>query len=243
MARRRAVSNPLALAVLVTLSERTMHPYEMAATMRSYGKERSIKLNYGSLYTVVNNLAKHRFIEAIEAAREGRRPERTVYRLTEAGREELEDWMAELIAVPVKEYPQFEAALSELPALSPGRALELLRDRITALEQVIADAHTELAGLTWLPRLFVLEAEYHVAMREAELRWVRGLVAEFENRTFPDLDGWQYVHDTHEWPPGFGTPPQGWAGHTGEAGQAGQADGPRAGPGGNHPGKEDGATN
>jgi hypothetical protein len=166
-----------------------------------------------------------------------------VYRLTEAGREELEDWMAELIAVPVKEYPQFEAALSELPALSPGRALELLRDRIAALEQAIADAHTELAGLTWLPRLFVLEAEYHVAMREAELRWVRGLVAEFENRTFPDLDGWQYVHDTHEWPPGFGTPPQGWAGHTGEAGQAGQADGPRAGPGGNHPGKEDGATN
>ncbi len=237
MAGRRAVSNPLALAVLVTLSERPMHPYEMAATMRSYGKERSIKLNYGSLYTVVNNLAKHGLIEAMEAVREGRRPERTVYRLTEAGRKELEDWMAELIAVPVKEYPQFEAALSELPVLSPGRALELLRDRISALEQAIADAHTELEGLTWLPRLFMLEAEYHVAMREAELTWVRGLVAELENRTFPGLDGWQHVHDNHEWPPEFGASPEGWAGHTG------QADGPQPGRGGNHRGKEDGATN
>src|SRR5207342_3039788 len=117
MAGRRAVSNPLALAVLVTLCERPMHPYEMASTMRSRGKERSIKLNYGSLYTVVNNLARHGLIEAMGAGREGWRPERTVYRVTEAGRKELDDWMAELVAVPVKEYPQFEAALSELPVL------------------------------------------------------------------------------------------------------------------------------
>ncbi|HKA97350.1 MAG TPA: PadR family transcriptional regulator [Streptosporangiaceae bacterium] len=220
MAGRRPVSNPLALAVLSTLSERPMHPYEMATTMRSRGKELSIKLNYGSLYTVVGNLAKHGLIEAMGAVREGRRPERTVYRLTEAGRKELEDWMAELIAVPVKEYPQFEAALSELPVLTPGHTLELLHDRISVLEQAIADTRAELAGLTWLPRLFLLEAEYHVAMREAELRWVRGLVAEFENRTFPDLDAWQHVHDTGVFPREFGPPP------AGETGRADHAAGP-----------------
>ena len=209
MPGQRAVANPLALAVLVTLSERPMHPYEMATTMRSYGKERSIKLNYGSLYTVVGNLAKHGFIAAAAASRAGRRPERTVYEITEAGRQELEDWMAELIAVPVKEYPQFEAALSELPVLPPSRALELLKDRIAALEQAIAGDRAELAGLTDIPRLFLLEAEYHVAMREAELAWVRGLAAEFEDRTFPGLDGWQHVHDHHEWPPQFGPAPEG----------------------------------
>jgi len=212
MARRRAVANPLALAVLVTLTERPMHPYEMATTMRSYGKERSIKLNYGSLYTVVGNLAKHGLIEAMGAGREGRRPERTVYRITEAGRAELDDWMAELIAVPVKEYPQFEAALAELAVLPPGRVLELLRERVRALEKAIAEVRAELAELTWLPRLFMLEAEYHLAMREAELAWVRGLVTEFEDRTFPGLDGWQHVHDTHEWPAEFGPPPETWAG-------------------------------
>src|SRR6266516_4681555 len=216
MAGRRAVSNPLALAVLVQLCEGPMHPYEMAATMRSRGKERSIRLNYGSLYMVVNNLARHGLIEAAWAGREGRRPERTVYRITDAGRKELDDLMAELVAVPVKEYPQFEAALSELPALSPGRALELLHDRVSALEQAIAHDRAELDGLTWLPRLFMLEAEYHVAMREAERTWVRGLVAEFENRTFPGLDGWQHVHDTHEWPAEFGPVPAEWAEQAGE---------------------------
>ena len=74
MPGRRAVSNPLALAVLACLSEAPMHPYEMAATMRERGKENSIKLNYGSLYTVVDNLAKHGLIDAVEARREGRRP-------------------------------------------------------------------------------------------------------------------------------------------------------------------------
>jgi DNA-binding PadR family transcriptional regulator len=215
MAGRRAVSNLLALAVLVALTERPMHPYEMATTMRSQGKERSIKLNYGSLYTVVGNLAKHGLIEAMGAGREGRRPERTVYRITEAGRKELDDWMAELIAVPVKEYPQFEAALAELPVLPPARALELLRDRASALEQAIAEVREELAGLTWLPRLFMLEAEYHLAMQEAELAWVRGLVTEFGDRTFPGLDGWQHVHDTHEWPAEFGPVPEEWASQAG----------------------------
>jgi DNA-binding PadR family transcriptional regulator len=232
MARRRAVANPLALAVLVTLMERPMHPYEMATTMRSQGKERSIKLNYGSLYTVVGNLAKHGLIEAMGAGREGRRPERTVYRITDSGRAELDDWMAELVAVPVKEYPQFEAALAELAVLPPNRVLELLRDRTRALEKAIAEVQAELAELTWLPRLFMLEAEYHLAMREAELSWVRGLVTEFEDRTFPGLDGWQHVHDTHEWPAEFGPPPEEWADHADGPGPARGEDRTRKGDGG-----------
>ena len=62
-----------------------MHPYEMATVMRQRGKQQSIKLNYGSLYTVVQSLAKAGFIVAQETEREGRRPERTVYRLDPSG--------------------------------------------------------------------------------------------------------------------------------------------------------------
>ena len=195
MAQRRAVANPLALAVMVTLTERPMHPYEMAATMRRYGKERNIRLNYGSLYTVVNNLARHGFIEAVEAQREGRRPERTVYRLTGAGQRELDDWMAELIGRPVKEYPQFEAALAELAVVPPGRVLDLLRERTAALEKSIEAERADLAAVRHLPRLFLLEAEYHLAMTEAELAWVRGLAAELAEGSFPNQADWQRLHE------------------------------------------------
>jgi DNA-binding PadR family transcriptional regulator len=198
MARRHPVSNPLALAVLASLYEKPMHPYEMAATMRERGKEHSIKLNYGSLYTVVDNLAKHSLIEAVEARREGRRPERTVYRLTDTGRTELYDWMSELLAVPVKEYPQFEAALSLMPVIHPDQVLTLLRDRVAALRQEIAEVRATLqaASSAGLPRLFLIEGEYHVAMQEAELAWVRGLAGQFGDGTFPGLDLWRHWHET-----------------------------------------------
>jgi DNA-binding PadR family transcriptional regulator len=90
---KRKVSNPLALAVLGLLTERRMHPYEMAATLRGRAKEDSIKLNYGSLYSVVDALVRHGLIEVSETVRDGRRPERTVYAITEPGRTEFGDWL------------------------------------------------------------------------------------------------------------------------------------------------------
>jgi len=200
--RRRSISNPLALAVLACLHERPMHPYEMASTMRERGKEQSIKLNYGSLYTVVDSLAKNGLIEAMEATREGRRPERTVYLLTEAGRARLDTWMSELLAEPVKEYPQFEAALSLMPVLHPDAVTELLRTRIRRLQKEIAQARVllETAHSARLPRLLLIEGEYHVAMREAELSWVQRLADELQAGTLEGLDGWRHVYETGEAP-------------------------------------------
>ena len=106
-------SNPLALAVLALLFERPMHPYEMAVTLKERHKEESIKLRYGSLYTVIDLLVARGLIVAKETSREGKRPERTVYRLTPSGLDELRDWMRELLRDPAKEYPQFEGALRD----------------------------------------------------------------------------------------------------------------------------------
>ena len=115
MAQRSHPSNPLALAVLALLFERPMHPYEMGVILRQRHKEESIKLRYGSLYTVIELLLRRGFITARATARDGRRPERTVYEITPAGRDELHAWMTDLIAEPVKEYPQFEAARQAAP--------------------------------------------------------------------------------------------------------------------------------
>ena len=190
MPARGASSNPLALAVLACLHERPMHPYEMAGTLRERGKEHSIKLNYGSLYTVVDNLAKHGLIEAVEARREGRRPERTVYQLTDTGRVKLEAWMSELLSTPVKEYPQFEAALSLMPVLHPDTVLDLLRVRIRTLEKQIGEEQVMLdaAGKAGLPRLLLIEAEFHLALRETELSWVRDLAGDLEAGTLEGQD-------------------------------------------------------
>jgi DNA-binding PadR family transcriptional regulator len=195
MAKRRKVSNMLALAVLGTVIAKPMHPYEMAATIREYGKDRDMPIKWGSLYTVVQNLEKHGFLAVVESSRQGGRPERTVYRITDTGRAELIDWVRELIELPEREQPRFESGLSLLAVLGPDESIRLLRERVIATERQIADDRAQLAASAGVPRLFLIEGEYDLAMREAELAWVRGLLAELENGTLPDIERWRAVHE------------------------------------------------
>jgi DNA-binding PadR family transcriptional regulator len=201
MARRRKVSNLLALSLLNLLTERPMYPYEMASMLRQRGKDNAIKINWGSFYTVVQNLEKNGFIEAIEVAREGRQPERTTYQITDAGRTELMDWMRELLSVPEREYSRFEAALSDAAVLPPDELIDLLQQRLAALEEANGRFQAQLETLvTQLPRLFLIESEYYLAQRRAEEEWVRGLLKEFTGGTFPGLDDWRRFHATGEVP-------------------------------------------
>jgi DNA-binding PadR family transcriptional regulator len=201
MAKRRKIGNLLALSLLTLLTERPMYPYEMAATLRHRGKDQSIKINWGSLYTVVQNLEKHGFIETVEVAREGRQPERTTYRITDAGRAELTDWLRELLSEPEREYTKFEAALAECAVLSPRELTGLLRQRLEVLEATTAEYQAGLETLgAGLPRLFLIESEYHLALLRAETEWVRGLLKDFTDGTFPGIRDWQHFHDTGEVP-------------------------------------------
>ncbi len=177
---KRKVANPLAFAVLGSLSERPMHPYEISTTLRSRGKDSSIKLNYGSLYSVVGALEKHGFIEAQETIRDGNRPERTVYRLTAAGEAEFKDWLTELIGSPAREFHPLEAGLAYLPGLHPDRVAELLEQRLVAvdaeIEQITA-AHEQMAS-TDFPRIFWVESEFRLALLQAESAYVHQLAEE-----------------------------------------------------------------
>jgi DNA-binding PadR family transcriptional regulator len=176
--RRRGLTNPLALAVLALLVERPMHPYEIASLMRHRAIHEAIKLNYGSLYTVVDGLRRHDLIQAQGTQREGRHPERTVYRLTEAGRTEFDSRLRDLLRSPAKEYTQFAAGLAFVGVLSPVELMALLEERARRIERDLSEARATLDALTrqGLPRLFTLEAEHAVVLRAAELDWVRGLV-------------------------------------------------------------------
>ncbi|WP_131748711.1 PadR family transcriptional regulator [Frankia sp. Cppng1_Ct_nod] len=200
---RRRMSNMLALAVLALLNERPMHPYEMSTTLRERHKEDSIKLSHGSLYTVVDALARSGYISARETVREGRRPERTVYEITSSGRTELYDWMSELVSTPTKEYLRFEAALSMLAVLTPDDTIRLLTERRNRLMLQIEHTHAgeALAVREGLPRLFTLEAEYVSALAEAELRYVDELIKEISNGTLDGIHIWNAIH-TRETEPG-----------------------------------------
>lgn len=202
MARRRKLTNPLGLAVLATLMSGPMHPYQIARLLKHRGKDDSIKIRYGSLYTVVQDLENRGFVEAEGTVRAGHRPERTVYRLTDDGQHELEDRIRDLISEPVKEYPIFTSALSLVAVIHPDELAGLLAERLQALEIEIAATTgiVDHAVAHRLPRLFLLETEYGLAMKRAEAEWVRGLMRELADGTFSDLKFWRAWHETGEFP-------------------------------------------
>jgi DNA-binding PadR family transcriptional regulator len=205
VAKRRKVGNLLALALLALLDAgRPMHPYEMAVLLRRTGKEQDMKIKWGSLYTVVQNLEKHGFIAAVDTGRSGRRPERTRYAITDAGVAELQDWMRELVADPEREYPRFASALSVLGVLPPDEVTALLRERLRRLEQQIEAERAELERLaTEVPRLFLIEDEYALALRAAEAEWIATLLTELADGSLPGLADWRQWHDTGGAPPGW----------------------------------------
>jgi len=182
--KRELPRTPLALAVMNLLMERPMHPYEMKLKMKERGHDQVIRLKGGSIYDTVERLEDGGFITSQAPSREGRRPERTVYAITEIGREEITAWLRELIAQPVNDYPQFAAALAFLAVLDKEEVIRLLQVRATMLETRITGNEKGLEN--WMktmgiPRLFLIEAEYGVVMNRAELEWVRRLIQDIQD--------------------------------------------------------------
>ena len=169
--------NLWSLTVLCLLRERPMHPYELRRLIRERKKDDFLDLKRGSLYHSVGRLQRAGLIAAVETTREGRRPERTVYRLTEHGKQELVRWLRELLASPVRGRIEFVAALSFLGHLEPADVVEQLSSRLRLLEAEIGSLDAALKALKpRLGRLLVLEAEYEREIRRAELKWARSVI-------------------------------------------------------------------
>lgn len=203
MAEKRKVANLMALAVLATVVQRPMHRYEMASVMRARGKDRDMDIKWGSLYTVVQNLERNGYLETIGVTRQGARPERTVYQITDAGRDELVAWTRDLIAEPEAEHTRFVAGLSVMAVLGPQDVVELLRRRLDRLTETVATLTAQLQQASQVPRLFLIEDEYRIAMTRAEADWVRSLLDELTAGIFPHLDAWRRFHETGQMPPEF----------------------------------------
>jgi len=193
----RRVANLLGLAVLAYLVEGPKHPYEVGRLLRAHDDARSIKFNPGSLYTVFGQLAKAGFIAELETVREGQRPERTVYALTDAGRTELYEWMHELVQAPKHEYPSFVAALSLITALPPAEVATLLARRAEALaearDEIRARMDDALAG--GLNPVFLVEEDYRLALLDAESAFVARFIEQINQPEAEFGRTWRTFHE------------------------------------------------
>ena len=176
MASEPVSTDLLSLTVLAFLTERPMHPYDVQRVIRQRHKDYAIE-RPRALYRAFERLAREELIEPVETSREGRRPERTVYQITEEGRTEFRHRLLQLLERPVVEDPVFAVAVGFLGYLNSESVLEALNDRFAALEGEIAGADAALQAMrSSLPRLVLLQHEYKRTLRQAERDWVQSLI-------------------------------------------------------------------
>jgi DNA-binding PadR family transcriptional regulator len=182
MEMRTQPKDMVALTTLALLSEQPCHPYEIQRLLRERHKSYAVGKTR-TLYRAIDELQAAGYIEPLETSREGRRPERTVYRITTEGSEELENWLADTLSTPVDETPVFQVAVGLLAYITEERAhaalatrIVSLRSRVTALDATLKLAQDELG----LPRLVLLELEHGIALASAEIEWIRSLIADMD---------------------------------------------------------------
>jgi DNA-binding PadR family transcriptional regulator len=172
-----AKRSPIALAILAMLIEAPMHPYRMQRLIKERGKDEVINVaQRASLYQTIQRLEREGLIAGQGVTREAKRPERTVYEITPIGRAAALQWLREILSTPTQEYPEFPAAISFLPILTPGDALRQFSLRAEAIKAELGRIDEHLKRAAAIPRLFLLETEYLRALYVAELAWVNVVI-------------------------------------------------------------------
>lgn len=168
------------LAVLALLAEQPRHPYDMLRLIRERRQEFVTGLPR-SVYHAVERLLATELIEPAEVSRRGNRPERTVYRITTAGLSEYVAWVSELLSTPQLAHTPFSAAISLLAGLPVDGVAACLRARAAVLERELGALREQRrALLQGVPRVALLETEYAYALGQAELAWLRQVIADIE---------------------------------------------------------------
>ncbi|MEU0499888.1 PadR family transcriptional regulator [Nocardia sp. NPDC005998] len=202
----RPTVTPLAIAVLALLDERPMHPYEAFQLLIARREDMLVKVRPGSLYHTVARLADQGLVCAEGVDRDGNRPERTIYRITESGRETLRSRIAEILRNPAREYPVFPVALQEAHNLPAQEVLALLRERVERLAHDLTDVEmmSQWAGVHAVPRRYWIVLPYLHATITAEIAWVNNLISELDSgemewEEFDPDTGVRIAEHEHPW--------------------------------------------
>ena len=175
------------LVILGLLREQPLYGYEIKHIIEEHmGDWTSIA--FGSIYFALRKLAEEGFIEKIATEKEGSRPSRSVYQITEAGQEEFLCLLREVWREVEPQYFTFDIGLSFIETLPIEEVKGHLRKRVKQLEHTIQYLETHRAeqlANPHVPRLAAVVFDHHRAHLQAELDWTRGLLDKVERGEYP----------------------------------------------------------
>jgi DNA-binding PadR family transcriptional regulator len=130
------------LFVLGLVYGRDRHGYEIKEVAKVWGLERWARIGFGSIYHALGKLQEEGAIEERGVEQEGNRPQRYVYRVTDAGRVAFLELLRKTAREADVESRDVDLALAFIHHLPPGERISLLAERLEGLRP----RHAQLAG-------------------------------------------------------------------------------------------------
>jgi DNA-binding PadR family transcriptional regulator len=181
----------LGLMILGMLLEGPMHAYRMQKLIKQRGKDKVVNVRQrASVYQTLERLLRLGLIEIGETVQTQSHPDRTVYVITDSGRDTAKAWLREMLTTVGADFPEFPAAVSVLTMLTPDDARKQFEIRADAVRNELSKLDKEKQDAGELPRLFLLEDAYRTALLEAELAWLQAVIADLGSGSLAWNDQW-----------------------------------------------------
>ena len=172
------------LLILGLLMEKERHPYEMRQTMKDRHWNETFRLRDGSLYYAVDQLRGDGWIEAVGviADPEGKRPDKTVYRITDQGRDAFLGLLYDQLEQRgVAQHPLFLGLMFSHRA-DQGRLIEIIKGHQQECERRIARFELAIREReSYIPRGAIQMMRGVAAASRAEREWLLELLADAES--------------------------------------------------------------
>lgn len=161
------------LVILGFLRQRDYHGYELKKDIqRHMGQWTDIK--FGSIYHALKKLVERGAVQKVGEERQGSRPDRTIYRVTEKGEEEFLDLLRQLLNRLQRVYLEFDTGFYFAGNLPKDEVLTLLAQRheqYAALIEKLQDVK-QMPVHRRLPRISEVIVDHTILHLKAEMEWL-----------------------------------------------------------------------
>jgi DNA-binding PadR family transcriptional regulator len=175
------------LVILGLLRERPLYGYEIKQIIEEHMSDWT-SIAFGSIYFALDKLAAEGFVEQVEVEQKGKRPSRSVYQVTESGREEFLRLLRESWQQVERQYFSVDICLFFLETLPLDEIKNYLRMRQATLQTMLEHIQShrdEQMALPEIPQLAAAIFDHTLVHTQAELSWVTDLLQKLESGVYP----------------------------------------------------------
>lgn len=187
------------LAILGFLREKEFYGYELKKVMERFMSEWS-DIKFGSIYYALEKLAQDGLVEPVREEKTGNNPARTVFRITDAGREAFRRLLEDTLRNFQRQYYPLDIGLFFSFNLDRAKVAAMLRDKAEFIKELLTHLNAHEDKLRQNPHIpemapwLVRHSREHLL---AEVEWLKTLAERCEQhdlfngmnvRDYLDLD-------------------------------------------------------